>query len=260
MNFDYIIASGDSFTEGCKNILQITEPNTWPGLLGKQLGIPWANLAEGGSCNYTIALQPVLHINDWCTKNPGQKPLLIFGFTIDDRIPYYDYRDGKLSSFYSPDPEYIKNSEHWILQQKVLLTNSRAGLDSNHNYISKCNIERDGSGVAPVITGFHYQTIQAIQVAMNYKNLFKGAEVMWGFIHSHASERDIDDKFCMINEVPYKIKYPHMDHCFNRFLNNKPLQFLTRREETWISKRDCHPNLKGIELYKDFFADVISKI
>ena len=41
--------------------------------------MPWVNLAEGGSSNYDIALQPIQHIDD----KPSNKSLFIFGFTVD---------------------------------------------------------------------------------------------------------------------------------------------------------------------------------
>ena len=45
--------------------------------VGKKLNVPWVNLAEGGSSNYDIALQPIQHMDD----KPSNKPLFIFGFT-----------------------------------------------------------------------------------------------------------------------------------------------------------------------------------
>ena len=64
MDIDKIIASGDSFTEGAKNVINITSVETWPARLGKKLNVPWVNLAEGGSSNYDVALQPIQHIDD----------------------------------------------------------------------------------------------------------------------------------------------------------------------------------------------------
>ena len=64
MEIDRIIASGDSFTEGAKNVINITSVETWPARLGNKLNVPWVNLAEGGSSNYDIALQPIQHIKD----------------------------------------------------------------------------------------------------------------------------------------------------------------------------------------------------
>ena len=59
--------------------------------------MPWVNLAEGGSSNYDIALQPIQHTYD----KPSNKPLFIFGFTVDHRITYFDYDLGKIKSFYT---------------------------------------------------------------------------------------------------------------------------------------------------------------
>ena len=41
-----------------------------------------------------------------------------------------------------------------------------------------------------------WQTINAINIAMNYKNLYKGAEVLWGFIHAEDTARDIRIRTC----------------------------------------------------------------
>ena len=97
MDIDKIIASGDSFTEGAKNVINITSVETWSPRLGKKLNVPWVNLAEGGSSNYDVALQPIQHIDD----KPSNKPLFIFGFTVDHRITYFDYDLGKIKSFYT---------------------------------------------------------------------------------------------------------------------------------------------------------------
>ena len=262
MDFDYLIASGDSFTEGCKNVLDITEAHTWPGQLGRSLNVPWANLAWGGASNYDIALQPVQHIHKWCTQNPGEKPLLIFAFTIDYRIPYYSYERGLVKSFYTVLPEEIEHGVHDKNIQNQLKADAIVGTQANGNLLNKMNLEKTNpDDENPKIDGYLYQTYQAINVAKNYENLFKGAKVIWGFIHSTDTGSDVRIKHCPVTNTQYKINWPHWDSCFNRFMpNNEPIQNLTAKKELWISENDCHPNPKGIEIYKDFFTNVIDKI
>lgn len=261
MNFDYIIASGDSFTEGCKNILGIPEANTWPGILGRELNIPWANLANGGASNFDIAIQPLQKIHKWCTQNPGEKPLLIFGFTIDDRIPFFNYNEGQIESYYTVLPELIEESNLSDIVKQRLILDMKSGSRRNQFFNHSMNIQKiNNHNEDPRPDGFIMQTHNAIKIANNYANIFKGATVMWGFIHAYDDHGDVTFRQCSSTNTRYNIKWPHWDKCFNRFLDNKPLQFLTSQTEYFISEEDCHPNQKGIELYKDFFKDIINKI
>ena len=59
MEFDYILACGDSFTEGCQNIIKKGPEGTWPGMVAKYFDVPFDNIALGGSSNTIISYQPV---------------------------------------------------------------------------------------------------------------------------------------------------------------------------------------------------------
>jgi len=257
MDIDRIIASGDSFTEGCKNVLDISEADTWPGLLGRELNIPWANLADGGASNFEIAIQPLQTIHEWFTQNPGEKPLLIFGFTIDDRLPYFDYDEGKVKSFFTVLPEFIEESK----MSDRLMLDMKSGSKIKEPFNQSMNIQKiNNDDEDPKLDVFVMQTYNAIKIANNYANIFKGATVLWGFIHAYNDQGDVRLRQCSRTNTRYNIEWPHWDKCFNRFSDNKPLQSLSSPIEYCISEKDLHPNLKGIELYKDFFKDVISKI
>lgn len=260
MNFDYIIASGDSFTEGCKDRLDIGFPDTWPGLLGSKLNIPWANLAFGGVCNYDIALQPVQKIHEWCTQNPGEKPLLIFNFTIDHRLPYYNWDLGQTESWYSILPEEIQTINDESTRKKIMLE-AHIGNKNNFAWLTKMGIKKiNPEHDDPIIDGYVNQTYEAIKIANNYKNMFKGATVIWGFIHSVEADGDIRERVCPVTGTRYSIQWPHMDNCYNQFLNYQPLQAKTYDTKWWIDNTDCHPNPEGIKLYADFFESIVDKI
>ena len=49
MEFDFILACGDSFTEGCQDQIGKGVEGTWPGMLAERFGVPFANIASGGS-------------------------------------------------------------------------------------------------------------------------------------------------------------------------------------------------------------------
>jgi hypothetical protein len=259
MEYDYIIAAGDSFTEGCKNELGISEAGTWPGLLGKELGIPWVNLADGGASNYEIALQPVTQMHKWTTMNPPKKPLFIFGFTVDHRLPYYDYQLGELTSFFTTLPEEINNSHLQRQEKSQLMSQMQLGMMEGPLHHMNINIDQS-TGKTPSVDSFIYQTWQAIKVANNYKNLYADATVMWGFIHSYLTRENIKTKVCPMSGLPYTVNWPYMDSCFNKHVDGmKPLQNLTDDPALWISEHDSHPNKIGISTYADFFNKVLHK-
>jgi len=239
MEFDYIIASGDSFTEGCKNVLDIGIQDTWPGQLGRELGVPWVNLAEGGSSNLDIALQPIQHFSE---TTPPKKPLFIFAFTVDHRPTFYDHKTGGITSFYTTLPEEIDQHDDLVHMERVLLRNQTK------------------LGMAPVdqyVDTYQLQTIQAINIANNYKKLYADATVMWGFIHSYLPTENINVKDL---HTTHPEEYPYMDTCFNTHLDGcVPLQSITHDKKYWVSRSDCHPNLRGIVEYKNFFKTILDK-
>ena len=120
MDFDFILACGDSFTEGCQNIIGLGPEGTWPGLLAKKYNVPFANLASGGASNTLIALQPVNtphgqlslgHSTEWKGLENAKKPLIIFAFTVLDRWTYFDGDMGRVTSHFSIDPEFMTKSD-----------------------------------------------------------------------------------------------------------------------------------------------------
>ena len=255
MEYDYIICCGDSFTEGCKNVLNITEADTWPGILGKELDVPWANLADGGASNYEIALQPVTQMHKWTNDTAPKKPLFIFNFTVDHRIPYYDYQLGELTSFYTTLPEEIDNADLQPDEKSQLMAQLRLGmLQAPIDYMDI------SATYNTTVDAFVYQTWQAIKVANNYKNLYADATVIWGFIHSYLDNESINTKTCMVTGQPYTINWPHSDSCFNNHMEGtKPLQHLTSDPAFWLTKHDSHPNPDGFRKYVEFFKQLIDK-
>jgi hypothetical protein len=239
MEFDYIIACGDSFTEGCKNTLDICIQDTWPGQLGRALEVPWVNLAEGGASNLDIALQPIQHFT---TQTPPKKPLFIFGFTVDHRPTFYNYKTGKISSFYTTLPEQIDQHEGLVHMERVQLrTQIKLGMLPVDEYVDT----------------YQLQTIRAIEIANNYKKLYADATVMWGFIHSYLPEENIKVKDL---HTTRPTEYDHMDTCFNTHLEGcVPLQSITHDKKYWVSKYDCHPNRNGIRKYMKFFKQILDK-
>ena len=75
MEFDSIIACGDSFTRYHKTAIE----KTWPSLLGEHYNVPWANLGKGGSSNYEISIQPLQNMPD--NLEQFKKPLIIYHTT-----------------------------------------------------------------------------------------------------------------------------------------------------------------------------------
>jgi len=255
MEYDYIICCGDSFTEGCKNVLNITEADTWPGILGKELDVPWVNLANGGASNYEIALQPLTQMHKWPTETAPKKPLFIFNFTVDHRIPYYDYQLGELTSFYTTLPEEINNANLQPGEKSQLMAQSRLGMLRAPIDCMDIRAADDTT-----VDAFVYQTWQAIKVANNYKNLYADATVMWGFIHSYLENESINTKTCTVTGQPYTINWPHIDSCFNNHMEGtKPLQHLTSDPAFWLTQHDSHPNPDGFRMYVDFFKQLIDK-
>ena len=251
MDFDYLICCGDSFTEGCQDLLDISMSETWPGLLGSKLGIPVANLASGGSSNYDIALQPVQKMHQFTTENPPKKPLFIFAFTIDHRIPYYDVLSGSVQSFYTVLPEHIDSLNNDLITRKIISSTGALSVTQRTGLVGTLD------KTDPVQDYCLLQTNNAIKVANNYANLYKDATVVWGFIHSYSPNDDVRTRIDSdINA--YSVNFPYWQNCFNIYNDNKPLQNITNSKELWISKNDCHPNKKGLDHYSNWFYKFIN--
>ena len=269
MDFDYIIASGDSFTEGCCNLLGdekgiMPAYQTWPGQVARHFDVPFVNLAEGGASNYEIALQPIQEIDRFITINPPKKPLFIFGFTIDNRIPYYFFEKAKVTSHFTSLPEFIDDydfgytAQPYLLQEFLKIASRKGHKKFPHALENK--LKYQAADFVPVADYYLYQTQRAIEVAMNYKNLYKDATVIWGFIHSIDYGNSCKTRLCNATDKSYDMDWAHWDKCFNKFEeHNRPLQWLTADSKYWLSDEDRHPNKDGIKLYADYIIDAINK-
>jgi hypothetical protein len=241
--FDSIIACGDSYTEGCKDILSIGQEQTWPGQVAGYFSVPFVNLARGGSSNYEIALQPVqaLEQNTWDFE--PQRPLMIFTFTIDYRMPYYDFDLGRIHSVFTIDP-------------KVL---DRVGSTRIRNLRSIMPYLRTGTELCDgTYDGYQLQTQSAIRVANRYKTLIPHAQIIWGFGHCNCSDIPYDQRF--IDDQLQQQWYPHLDSCYNEDLPlRRPLQWFSNRDQFWISSKDIHPDRRGIDAYAQAMIAVIKR-
>jgi hypothetical protein len=270
MDFDYIIACGDSFTEGCCDLLGdefgvLPAYQTWPGQVAKHFDVPFVNLAEGGASNYEIAIQPIQKIQKFITTNPPKKPLFIFGFTIDDRIPFFNMERGRVTSHFTTLPEYINGWDFGYTKRNSLLTEylliaSRIG-HQKFAHSSENLLKFQACDFVPVTDHYIHQTVRAIKFANNYKNLFADANVMWGFIHSIDYGNSVKTRRCISTDKAYDVDFPYWDRCFNRFEeHNRPLQWLTQDNKYWLTDEDRHPNKAGIKLYADYIIDAIEQL
>ena len=129
MEFDSIIACGDSFTWYHKTAIE----KTWPALLGKHYNVPFLNLARGGASNFEIALQPLLQLNldsyapqpflnsysDMANMAQYKKPLIIFGLTTPYRLPVFEPKGCRIGSISSILPEHLRNVPHSGVDEKI---------------------------------------------------------------------------------------------------------------------------------------------
>ena len=269
MEFDFILACGDSFTEGCRDQIGLGTKGTWPGMLGERFGVPFANIAQGGSSNTSIALQPVNTPHggpiedrggiEWNGLGNAKKPLIIFAFTVMDRWTYFNPDQGRIDSHFSIDPQYMADTNnygnYWTNQQQHLPIKAMGRSMKTH----------DGHG----IDCYTYSTIQAIKLAMQYESLIPGATVLWGFIHERVGPeaflnniKNIGDNTIDPPILKYKdMNWPNEGSCFNQFTNWEPMQrlFHTKREY-WLTDTDGHPNLDGISLMADIFEKGIREL
>lgn len=248
--FDSIIACGDSFTEGCCDQININIEDTWPGQVAAHFRVPFVNLACGGASNYEIALQPISDPNCMHLECAPFRPLLIFAFTIDYRLPYYDFQLGRLQSCFSVLPEHL---DRWP-----------AGRDQKQHArqgflpVRPCHIKQNPAAAQTglCLDGYQFQTFQAIQTAMRWKKLIPTAKILWGFAHSDHADLPYDQHW----EDNLQRHYGYKDHCFNEYLPGRcSLQNFSCSNHLWISANDCHPNKQGIDLYAKVMIDVMIK-
>ena len=75
--------------------------------------------------------------------NTSNKPLFIFGFTVDHRITYFDYDLGKIKSFYTILPEEIDTVFNKTTElKKKLSLDITLGLKNNADFVKKCDIKK----------------------------------------------------------------------------------------------------------------------
>ena len=272
MKYDLIIACGDSFTEGCKDVLEIPIEQTWPGLLAESLGIPFVNLAIGGSCNLEIALQPLKNATqaDLEIIHKSKCPLIMFNFTVMERIPYPSHRAGFTESCWSILPEHTTMLHaSWLDEPiKQMIVDNSINVDIGCAMEASILNQSEGLEGNRNIDWFVFSTMQAIRTCMNWETLIPNSTVVWGFIHINTSfvGEGLDRYFNMYTDNPEtkKLHYPYLDKCYNRYLNMKEVQSVLYDEnmefidEFTISQSDIHPNKVGIRMIADWFEDYIS--
>ncbi len=268
MEFDFILGCGDSFTEGCQDQIGLGPKGTWPGMLAKRFGVPFANLGTGGSSNTRIALQPVNtphgRIQDgspveWHGLENAKKPLLIFAFTVMDRWTYFNPDNGLIDSHFSIDPKFMSQTDnhgnYWTHQQQQLPINAMGRHIKHH----------DGQSV----DCYTFSTIQAVKLAMQYELLIPGATVLWGFIHERIGHVAFLDTIKTLGDSTVhppivhhnNMTWPSEHRCFNRFTDWEPMQRLFHnKREYWLTETDGHPNLDGISLITDIFEKGIREL
>lgn len=243
MEYDYLLACGDSFTEGCQDIIGNGPEGTWPGVVAEHFKIPFSNIAKGGASNTEISLQPLQSIIPEFAK--AKRPLIIFGLTVPYRLPYLMPSWGIIQSHYSILPEHMDEGDVRYLKKFALdmLNTYYPNMDDTEiRGRSSCDESHDS------IDGYLFATQQSIKIMMQYKIINPNAEVMWGWIHSSMTEDVVDTNLLL----------PYRDYCFNKHSGWLPLQHLTDEDEKyWLKANDHHPNEKGIQLYADFFIQLL---
>ena len=246
MDFDGIIACGDSYTIGpvynskdsvLKHISQVREPqNAWPVFLAKELNVPYVNLSRGGASNTEIALQPLQ------TTSTFKKPLMIFGFTIDIRYPYFG-KDGKIASLNG-----MRDSD-FELEDSLRENQTTLAKDFMQRFL----LPTKANGY----TGMDNLFVESVKRAMSYEKINPNATVIWGDIHSESvfnEHRSLALKKQFSNKT--------MSRCFNSANNWLPLQVLSTTDDHGfqISSTDSHPNKDGCKLYAETIQKFIASI
>ena len=244
MEYDYLLACGDSFTEGCQDIIGNGPEGTWPGVVAEHFKIPFSNIARGGASNTEISLQPLQSIIPEFAK--AKRPLIIFGLTMPYRLPYLMPSRGVIQSHHSILPEHM-DEDGYVRHLKTfaldMLNTYYPNMDDTEiRGRSTCDKPHEG------IDGYLFATQQSIKIMMQYKIINPNAEVIWGWIHNTASNDRIDENLLL----------PYRDNCFNKHLDWLPLQHLTDNSwRYWLTTDDHHPNERGIQLIADFFIKLI---
>lgn len=229
-SFDGIIACGDSYTIGPVVDGTLFMEDSWPAILGKKLNLPVVNLSRGGASNTEISLQPLN------TLSKFERPLLIFGFTVDYRIPYFNSM-GNLHSMYG------------LLDSDFVYENKRSDA-SNKIGLAKPWMQSFLLPTENGLTGVQNMFIESINRIFAWERLIPNSKVIWGVLHSTTAEGPaVED--CITNIIPEE----YMASCFN--IDNIPYEALSIIEYQ-ISPTDQHPNKEGLEIYANSIKGFIS--
>lgn len=229
MDFDGIIACGDSYTHGSGKT-KIPEPQCWPHVLGNRLDLPVENLSRGGASNTEIANQ--LFKCNYTYK----KPLIIFAFTIMQRIPFYT-KHGFLHSTYGIDDIIFENMSKQMPDERIELAKKffqLYALDYNN------------------LSGLEHLTIKAIEQVNAYKKLMPHATILWGQVHSDNVASKI------FSENVRNSTLNHLGSCFNKSIDMLPIDSLLEQKHRQLPE-DLHPNGGGMEYIADFFYSILDK-
>ena len=243
-NFDGIIACGDSFTLGpvvggepvSTSSRARTKQYSWPMVLGKLMNLPVENVSRGGASNTEISLQPLLSTGKF------NKPLIIFGFTTDNRYPYFA-RDGRLFSVNG------MRDEDFIWEDSMRPDQTSLAKDFMQRFL----LPTKETGY----TGMDHLFIESVNRAMAYENIIPNATVVWGDLHSvHIYEPHRPDN------ILSWLRKPARSRCFNDINGGLPLQTLSTTDDLSLqmSADNMHPNENGLIRYAEAIHNYIDSI
>lgn len=245
--FDGIIACGDSFTYGpvirgehvTRQAKATTLLNSWPSVLGKMMDLPVENVARQGASNSDISLQPLY------AKSKFKRPLIIFGFTVDHRYPYF-HEDGKLWSLEIPGVE----PDETIYTRRAIGNGELIQIPMVDSFVQRFLLPNKQSN----LTGLDHLFIEAVNRAIAFENIIPDATVIWGDIHTYEinSQHRSDEVLKWLN-VP--------NRCFNDILNGIPLESVSSTNESLqMAGDDIHPNQQGLIKYAETIHKYIISI
>lgn len=263
MIYDLLVVCGDSFTEGCKDVLNITPEDTWPGLVADHYKIPFVTLGTGGASNLEIALQPIQSITptDLAKIKSAKNPLFLFAFTIHERLAVADAQTGIIKSAYTTVPELLTAHQDYRFLTKYatyLNTIMVSPLDPDNlceaiNGLYNYDIKKQPE----MYNWYVHSTLQSIRMCMNWHAFFDNATIKWGFIHHYYP---YDTIFTNQDRPERPIDFPYIDDCFNSATDYYPVQSILRVPADVISEIDGHPNIRGIHKLTKFFISYIDSL
>ena len=249
--------------------------------------------------NHILAVECIAKHNkdNICNKEISEKimsakhPLLLFNFTVHGRWTFFHPLKGRLHSHFALNLDEFKDTDGpFVFHQKSLVAKT---LTLKNDFYSKSFLDPwpDKGGYPHAVWGHDrfggdnnecwlgphlYATHQAIKMALNYKKLMPHATIKWGFIHEQSEEQSFSkDIFTIINGLEAKINgeswaslpgkllsYPGLEDCYNKYTEWKPLGRLSpgKSDDLQITKKDYHPNEKGIALMADIMYNCLQGI